>query len=225
MSGAGRKGAYRKGVMEEVMNGLPEPEEGEVVARVRAPRGGNVLEVTCGDGSEGLAILPTRFRKLVWVKRGDYLIVSGATSDIEVGQDGSVGAVRYRVSHILYKDQVRHLKNAGLWPAIFEETPEAQAAEDTGGPGGASSGGGDEVVAATDIPPSPPSKDQTGVPPPASVVEMSRLDMGKEYPQNPEEGSESEEDSEDDESDLVANTNRRGHVQVEDSSSDEADGE
>jgi hypothetical protein len=66
MSGAGRKGAYRKGVTEEVINGTPLPEENEFVAQVKAPRGGNVIEILCGDGSEGLAILPAKFRKLLW---------------------------------------------------------------------------------------------------------------------------------------------------------------
>ena len=66
MSGAGRKGAYRKGVTEEVINGTPLPEENEFVALVKAPRGGNVIEIVWGDGPEGLAILPAKFRKLLW---------------------------------------------------------------------------------------------------------------------------------------------------------------
>ena len=60
MAGAGRKGAYRKSVLEDVLNNYPTPdyEKGEVLARVVAPRGGNLMEVLCGDGGEGLAILP-----------------------------------------------------------------------------------------------------------------------------------------------------------------------
>ena len=66
MSGAGRKGAYRKGVTDEVINGTPVPNDNEFVAQVKAPRGGNVIEVVCGNGAEGLAILPSKFRKLLW---------------------------------------------------------------------------------------------------------------------------------------------------------------
>jgi aerobic-type carbon monoxide dehydrogenase small subunit (CoxS/CutS family) len=46
-------------------------------------RGSNVIEVQLPDGEESLAILPTRFRKLIWVKRGDYLLVSSSSGEIE----------------------------------------------------------------------------------------------------------------------------------------------
>jgi hypothetical protein len=48
-----------------------------------AYRGSNVIEVQLPDGEESLAILPTRFRKLIWVKRGDYLLVSSSSGEIE----------------------------------------------------------------------------------------------------------------------------------------------
>jgi len=62
------------------------------------------------------------------VKRGDWLIVAGASGDIEVS-DGQAGAVRYYVKHILYKEQVRHLKQKGMWPACFADDGEAEAQE------------------------------------------------------------------------------------------------
>ena len=123
MAGCGRKSAYRKAVTEEVLSGFPEPDvaAGELVARVEAPRGGNIIEVTCGDGSLGLALLPQKFRKLVWIKRGDWVIVSGGSGkDIEVSE-GREGAVRYIVQHVLYKEQVRYLKGRGLWPSLFDD--------------------------------------------------------------------------------------------------------
>lgn len=42
-----------------------------------------MLEVELDDGAQSLALLPTRFRKLIWVKRGDYLLVSSSAGDIE----------------------------------------------------------------------------------------------------------------------------------------------
>eukprot|EP00621_Florenciella_sp_RCC1693_P008036 CAMPEP_0182539910 /NCGR_PEP_ID=MMETSP1323-20130603/26190_1 /TAXON_ID=236787 /ORGANISM="Florenciella parvula, Strain RCC1693" /LENGTH=98 /DNA_ID=CAMNT_0024750519 /DNA_START=168 /DNA_END=461 /DNA_ORIENTATION=+ len=98
MAGAGRKGAYRKSVLEDVLNNYPVPDlsKGETLARVVAPRGGNLMEVLCADGAEGLAMLPTKFRKLIWVKRGDMVIVSGASGDIET-HEGASAAVKYMV--------------------------------------------------------------------------------------------------------------------------------
>ena len=135
MSGSGRKSNYRKSITEDVLNGFPVPEEGECIAKVLCSRGGNLLETQCPDGEITLAMLPTKFRKLIWVKRGtaphtplplftlsappsvpagDFVIVSGATGEIATSA-GERGKVRLLVQHILYRDQVRHLKNKGLW--------------------------------------------------------------------------------------------------------------
>jgi len=89
-----------------------------------------------------LAFLPTKFRKLVWIKRNDFVIVdcgdeepteshknnvlatsetltqtqsTSATNNGGSGS-GSGGGFRYVISHILYKDQVKHIKSKGLWP-------------------------------------------------------------------------------------------------------------
>jgi probable RNA-binding protein EIF1AD len=71
--------------------------------------------VLLDDGQEeSLALLPTKFRKLIWVKRGDHLIVSGASHDFLTAA-GDRGKVRFMVEHILYKDQVKHLKAQGVW--------------------------------------------------------------------------------------------------------------
>ncbi|KDO27491.1 hypothetical protein SPRG_20336 [Saprolegnia parasitica CBS 223.65] len=87
MSGAGRKSGYRKGVTQDVLYGEPEPEAGEVIVQ---------------------------YRKLIWIRRGDFLIVSGADDDKK-------GAVNFSVEHILYKDQIKNLKAKDLWPDVFVE--------------------------------------------------------------------------------------------------------
>ena len=80
-----------------------------------------------------LALLPTKFRKLVWLKRKDYVIVqtgagadddnnddqhkeSEAESHAESKENETTGSIRYIITHILYKEQVKHLRNEGLWP-------------------------------------------------------------------------------------------------------------
>lgn len=112
-----------------VLYDLPEPTEDERIARVVSTRGGNQFEVcVAGESSSNLAILPTKFHKLVWVKRGDYVLV-------EVGQDGKEdesktsvdGGIRHMITHILYKDQISHLRSKSLWP----DDPEFAAGEAT----------------------------------------------------------------------------------------------
>lgn len=78
-----------------------------------------------------LAFLPTKFRKLVWIKRNDFVIVDGG-DEIEDeekqqkleqkdsssgGGGGGGGGFRYVITNILYKDQVKHIKSKGLWPS------------------------------------------------------------------------------------------------------------
>ena len=90
MSGAGRKSHYRKAVTDDVLNSfpLPDPESGVHVAKVLQSNGGNIFQVSLlgdrcllpraanahmpasvqiqfGDEKTGLAMMPTKFRKLV----------------------------------------------------------------------------------------------------------------------------------------------------------------
>lgn len=70
-----------------------------------------------------LAFLPTKFRKLVWIKRNDFVIVecgeeeSEDESEKDGGGAAGGGGFRYVITHILYKDQVKHIKSKGLWPS------------------------------------------------------------------------------------------------------------
>lgn len=63
-----------------------------------------------------LAFLPTKFRKLVWIKRNDFVIVECGDDDDEEGGADRGGGFRYVINNILYKDQVKHIKSKGLWP-------------------------------------------------------------------------------------------------------------
>ncbi|KAH7479213.1 hypothetical protein KRP22_010739 [Phytophthora ramorum] len=123
MSGAGRKSAYRKGVTKRVLYGDPEPKENELIVRVVALRGSNLFEVVDANGTKAVTMLPTKFRKLIWVKRGDFLIVSEGDGGETTTAKGKKGAVTSIVEHILYKDQIKNLKLKDLWPEAFDETP------------------------------------------------------------------------------------------------------
>lgn len=126
MAGFGRRSHYRKHLTDAVLHDLPEPEQGECIAKVVATRGGNqfdvlVAGVDMNTRTPQLAILPTKFHKLIWVKRGDFCIVrtgdtSASASAKQDERTGTGGGVRYLITHVLYKDQVKHLKSLKLWP-------------------------------------------------------------------------------------------------------------
>jgi probable RNA-binding protein EIF1AD len=150
MSGLGRRSHYRKHLTSNILNNLPEPEVDDVIARVVGSRGGNIIEIevpvvttttatsaTTGD-SEGsndagapagvassLSLMPTKYHKLIWVKRGDFLIVTGSSSDYTTqvaadDKDAGGGKIGYMVKHILFSEQVKHLRNKGIWPEVFQ---------------------------------------------------------------------------------------------------------
>ncbi len=50
--------------------------------------------------------MPVKFRKSVWTKRGDFLIV-------ETINEGD--KVKAEIINILVKEQIRHIKSQGLW--------------------------------------------------------------------------------------------------------------
>jgi probable RNA-binding protein EIF1AD len=151
MSGLGRRTHYRKHLTDSVLNDLPEPNPPHSrLAKIVSTRGSNQFDVqlairsaaassrsdaTCKNASE-LAILPTKFRKLVWLKRNDYVIVATSVPEENTnvddgkGKDDPVpdvvveaaaaaavtGGVRCMITHILYQDQIKHLLAKGLWP-------------------------------------------------------------------------------------------------------------
>lgn len=148
MAGLGRRTHYRKHLTDSVLYDLPEPKEDERIAKVVATRGGNQFDIILASESSssdtgnpsGLAILPTKFHKLVWVKRNDYVIVQTGidkppddeagdekdgeatepqedqTAETTTGDDPNETGIRFIITHILYKDQVKHLLSKGLWP-------------------------------------------------------------------------------------------------------------
>ena len=50
--------------------------------------------------------MPTKFRRNIWIKRGDYIIVTPIAEG---------GKVKAEITNILYKDQIRYIRSEGKW--------------------------------------------------------------------------------------------------------------
>ncbi|CAG0878644.1 unnamed protein product [Darwinula stevensoni] len=83
-------------------------------------RGNNLHEVEAPDGSLFLVSMPPKFRKNVWIKRGDFVVVE----PIPEGDK-----VKAEITNILYKDQIKHIQEEGLWPTEFIQDPEVGAGD------------------------------------------------------------------------------------------------
>lgn len=105
------KATKRKHVTREVVEDFVEPEGNQRIVKVVCGRGNNLHEVEEAEGHQFLASMPTKFRRNVWIKRGDYIVV-------EPILEGN--KVQAEITHILFPKQIKYLKERKLWPPQFE---------------------------------------------------------------------------------------------------------
>jgi len=122
----------KKHVTKEVLDEFCLPEGNQRVVQIVAGKGNNLHQVfdpaeVVDDGDDGgkgdessslgkyLVSMPTKFRKSVWIKRGDYVIVE----PIPEGDK-----VKAEIVRILYKEQIKHIKKEKLWPKFPGEEEE-----------------------------------------------------------------------------------------------------
>ncbi|KAF9585382.1 hypothetical protein BGW38_002639 [Lunasporangiospora selenospora] len=104
----------RRQVSSDLLTDTPELQEGQLFARVLGSRGKNIHEVQFPDGQEILVNLPPKFRNLVWVKRGSYVIVQPAEEEEQKTK------VAGDIVAVLFQDHVKQYKQNGIWP--FDDT-------------------------------------------------------------------------------------------------------
>ncbi|CAN8177905.1 unnamed protein product [Coccothraustes coccothraustes] len=100
----------RKHVVRELLEERVQPAEGQSVVRVLGTPGNNLHEVETAEGTRFLASMPPRFRRHIWIKRGDFLLVDPIL-------EGS--KVKAEISLVLLPPHVRSLQRQGLWPEAF----------------------------------------------------------------------------------------------------------
>lgn len=87
------------------------PKENQKIAQIRQPKGNNLHEVEPEDSAETcLASMPTKFRKNVWVKRGDFVLIEA----IDEGDK-----VKAEIVRVLTPEHVKEYTKASIWPQKF----------------------------------------------------------------------------------------------------------
>lgn len=113
----------KKQVMQEALEEYPVPSAQVLVAKVAEARGNHTYEVilppeakeTEGTSSgkeedrKTLAYLPPRFRNLLWVRRGGYVLVDVSEAD---HRDNKLGG---EVIAVLRPAQTKYIRRQGLW--------------------------------------------------------------------------------------------------------------
>jgi len=113
----------RKHVTRDVVQNFTLPQDDETIVQVVAGRGNNLHEVRRHSGETFLVSMPTKFRKNVWIKRGDFVVVK----PIEEGDK-----VKAEILTILYKEQIKYIKAENQWPAGFEAAKVEEEEEEEG---------------------------------------------------------------------------------------------
>ncbi|KAL7742285.1 hypothetical protein ACLKA6_005545 [Drosophila palustris] len=115
----------RKHVLKEMMeDDYSLPTEQQQIVRVVSSRGNNLHEVEAAvlDLENFLVSMPNKFRKNVWVKRGDFILVE----PIEEGDK-----VKAEICKILTPEHIKEYTKAGIWPERFaKKTAKAPTSND-----------------------------------------------------------------------------------------------
>lgn len=100
--------------MKEMQNDdFEAPTEDQQIVRILSTRGNNLHEVESAalDADEKFLVsMPTKFRKNVWVKRGDFVVVE----PIEEGDK-----VKAEIVRILTPQHIKEFTKDGIWPEKF----------------------------------------------------------------------------------------------------------
>jgi probable RNA-binding protein EIF1AD len=103
----------RKHVIKEVLlDDLELPTGKQEVVRVLASRGNNLHNVEDATGSQFLVSMPTKFRRNVWIKRGDFVLVEPIVEGDKV---------KAEIVRILTSEHVKFLQDNNQWPEQFVE--------------------------------------------------------------------------------------------------------
>ncbi|KAL2649585.1 hypothetical protein R1flu_017713 [Riccia fluitans] len=112
----------RKGLKQGSLVGCPEPQPGQTLMRVVALRGSNLIEVEDSDAQKTLCMLPARFHKSMWIKRGNFVIVDEGDRE-KVREAGS--KVTGTVAQVLYDEHIKELRKTSFWAPSFDVTEKA----------------------------------------------------------------------------------------------------
>ncbi|XP_049537204.1 probable RNA-binding protein EIF1AD [Anopheles darlingi] len=97
---------------EQATNDFDLPKANQQIVRIVASRGNNLHEVISGIESNGkyLVSMPMKFRKNVWIKRGDFVLIES----IEEGNK-----VKGEICRILTQEHIKVFEKEGVWPKRF----------------------------------------------------------------------------------------------------------
>ena len=91
------------------------PSDGQEIAMSLGTRGGNIVEVQFEDKTTTLCMIPAKFNKKLWIRRGGLVIIDKTVKgETDAKITGTVAAV-------LYPEHLKHFKKQGVHVPTFSE--------------------------------------------------------------------------------------------------------
>lgn len=104
----------RKHVLREAfLDDYSLPTENQQIVKILRTRGSNLHEVLSANNSVFLASMPPKFRKNIWVKRGDFVLVESIKEGFKV---------KAEMVRILTQVHIKYFKTDGVWPSAFDNS-------------------------------------------------------------------------------------------------------
>eukprot|EP00906_Rhabdomonas_costata_P007894 RCo011278 len=100
------------------------------IVQVVSCRSSALYEIRTQSGTTAVARLPRKFEKVVWIKRGDYVVLEGLPQFSEASSGGASCTIQEK----LFPDTVKQLRRKGLWPAVFDQAGSAPGPVASSGP-------------------------------------------------------------------------------------------
>ncbi|CAD6195402.1 unnamed protein product [Caenorhabditis auriculariae] len=172
----------RRFITNKVESEMYTPAEGDVIAKVMQSRGNNLHEVVDEFGEIYVASMPSKFRKAVWIRRGQFVVLR----PIDEGDK-----VKAEIEHVLDEENVLYIWECKKWPERFEADAEQMTRASKRG------------SAVSKDPANNPTIDDDMLPPSESDEDED------EEPASDSEDVDDEEDSEDDDEFDTYNPNRQ----------------
>lgn len=107
------KATKRKHVTKEIQD-FTVPTETQLIVRIIQSRGNNLHQVVDPTGSQYLVSMPVKFRRNIWIKRGDFVLVE----PIPEGDK-----VKAEIVKILTREHKKWYREQNCWPTEFDDAP------------------------------------------------------------------------------------------------------
>lgn len=128
---------------EYIQRDVRPPTEGQAIAMSLGTRGGNIVEVQFENKSTTLCMIPAKFNKKLWIRKGGLVIVD------QTVQGGTDAKVTGTIAAVLYPEHLKQFRRQGVKVPTFEEGTETSA------PGGGEEEGCNSGGSHADLPANP----------------------------------------------------------------------